>query len=27
MPRRSWLGFVLILLLNYFAFRFLFSTT
>jgi cell division protease FtsH len=27
MPRRSWLGFILILLINYFAFRFLFPTT
>ncbi|HEY6830767.1 MAG TPA: ATP-dependent zinc metalloprotease FtsH [Gemmatimonadaceae bacterium] len=27
MPRRSWLGFILILLINYFAFRFLFPNT
>jgi len=27
MPRRSWLGFILILLINYFAFRFLFPST
>ena len=27
MPRRSWLGFILILVLNYFAFRFLFPNT
>ncbi len=27
MPRRSWLGFLLILLINYFAFRFLFPNT
>jgi cell division protease FtsH len=26
MPRRSWLGFIFILLINYFAFRFLFRT-
>jgi cell division protease FtsH len=27
MPRRSWLGFIFILLINYFAFRFLFPNT